>query len=240
MRNKNKEIEKIDNVREIVKEKFNIQVKQYENTDLIINADKMANEILSLKTSNRHRDIFFPYMIDKMNYKVGAEIGVDKGGFTERILSRSKIEKYYCIDTWQDCFGSGFKKDYFDKDGSVRFNQANETLKDYKDRIVMMRMNSMEAAKQIPDNSLDFIYIDGDHSLEMIFDIYAYMPKLKMGGTLAGHDYKDGRNSGISDHWGQQLDYKIKTAVDYYCDRYGHALRIVGGMIMSWYFIKNR
>jgi hypothetical protein len=42
-----------------------------------------------------------------------------------------------------------------------------------------------------PDNSVDFIYIDGNHSYESVKqDIELYLPKLKKGGIIAGHDYK--------------------------------------------------
>lgn len=44
--------------------------------------------------------------------------------------------------------------------------------------------------KLFADNSLDFVFIDGDHSSEAIArDINMWWPKVKEGGVLAGHDY---------------------------------------------------
>jgi len=235
IKDKNTRIEKIKSRIRTVKPRV------YENQDIVDNVDKIHKEILEVKKNNHHRDHFFPLLIDKMNLKVGVEIGVDKATFSQHILNRSKIEKYYCVDTWQDNFGSGFKPDYFAKDGNVRFNEASSNLKDHIDRVMMMRMNSMEAVSKFEDNSLDFCYIDGDHSLEGIYeDVVHWTPKVKIGGIIAGHDYKDGKNSGINNFFGEQLDYRIKTVVDDYTDRHGHKLIIVGAMILSWFFVKNR
>lgn len=214
---------------------------KYDNKDMIDKIDDIANKFLNENGKNKHRDNFFPLMIEKLGYKTGAEIGVDKAGFSVHILSKTKIEKYSCIDTWQDNFGSDCIPGYYDKNGNKRYEEASKNLDLYKNRCTMLRMTSMEASNTIQDNTLDFVYIDGDHSLEgIIFDLYAWVPKVRIGGMVSGHDYKDGPRSGINDYFGKQLDYKVKTAVDYYCQRYGAKLNITGGRILSWWFIKNR
>jgi len=215
---------------------------KYENKELIDKIDDIADKFLQESGKNKHRDHFFPFMINKLGYKIGAEIGVDKGEFTKHILSQTQMEKYYCIDTWQDDFGSDCKPGYYDKDGNKRYDSCLETLKEYvqNNRAIMLRMTSMEASNRVENNSLDFVYIDGDHSLEVMFDIYAWTPKVKIGGILSGHDFKDGPRSGINNYFGQQLDYKVKTVVEYFCERYGYKLNITGGRILSWWFIKNR
>lgn len=56
-----------------------------------------------------------------------------------------------------------------------------------------MRMRSVEAARFIKDHSLDFVYIDGDHSYKhVIDDLNAWLPKIRIGGVLCGHDYAGG------------------------------------------------
>jgi hypothetical protein len=211
----------------------------YVNKDLIDNADKISEKITKAKHANHHRDSFFPLMINELNLKIGAEIGVDKAGFSNHILSKTKIEKYYCIDTWQDDFGSNYRPGYFDKDGNKRFSEAYEVLKPYGSRVVMMQMTGNEASTKVND-TLDFVYIDGDHSLFGIYDdLHAWVPKVRIGGMVAGHDFKDGPKSGINDYFGKQLDYRIKTVTEDYCRKYGYKLNVVGGRILSWWFIKN-
>jgi hypothetical protein len=57
-------------------------------------------------------------------------------------------------------------------------------------RTYLLEMPSLEAAAQLPDASLDFVFIDGSHDHEsVIADIRAWLPKVKPGGVLAGHDY---------------------------------------------------
>jgi hypothetical protein len=214
----------------------------YTGKEIIDGADKAAEVILKEKTSNRHRDHFFPRIIDALGFKIGVEVGVDKGEFSNLILERSKIESYYCIDSWMDNFGSNYRPDVYDKDGNKRYTEAYNNLKKYIDtkRTCLMQMTSIEACRHFGLESIDYCYIDGDHSLEGIYtDIKAWLPKVRVGGILAGHDYKDGPKSGINDFLGQQLDYKVKTVVDYYTQRYGHKLNIVGGRILSWWFVKN-
>jgi hypothetical protein len=217
--------------------------KKYENQELVDKIDAIATKILKEKHHNCYRDHFFPLMINALDLKIGVEIGVDKAGFSERVLSQTKMSQYICVDTWQDNFGSDYKPGYYDKDGNIRYDAARAILKPYIDKhtAVMVRTTSVEAAKITDNNSIDFCYIDGDHSLFGIYDdLFAWAPKVKIGGIIAGHDYKDGPKSGINDFWGEQLDYKIKTVVDDYCLKFGHKLYVTGGLIRSWWFIKNR
>lgn len=232
-----KEKVKEKEVGEIVKSNL-----KYQNKELIDKVDDIAIQVLKESGHNKHRDHFFPIMIEKLGYKTGAEIGVDKGEFSLHILSKTKMEKYYCIDTWQDNFGSDCKPGFYDKDGNKRYNAALSVLGEYvqSNRAVMLRMTSMEASTRVEDNSLDFVYIDGDHSLEMLFDLYYWLPKIRIGGMISGHDLKNGPRSGINNYWGKQLDYQVKLCVEYYCDRYGFKMNPVGGRILSWWFVRNR
>ena len=71
---------------------------EYREQEMVDVADKIAEEVMASKRSNHHRDKFFPMMIERMGYKVAAEVGVDKGGFSNHLLSKSNLEKLYCID----------------------------------------------------------------------------------------------------------------------------------------------
>lgn len=53
-----------------------------------------------------------------------------------------------------------------------------------------IKSDSMTAVKNYQDRSLDFVFIDANHSYDcVVADIKAWLPKIKHFGVLAGHDY---------------------------------------------------
>lgn len=215
---------------------------KYINQELVDRVDVLSKEILSSKGHMYIREKFFSSMINKLGFKIGVEIGVDVGEFSCKLLSICSLDKLYGVDFWPNEFGSEFRPGFFIKEGESRYNQCQENLKEFiqKQRCELIKATSIDASKKFENNSLDFIYIDGDHSLEMLFDLYAWTPKVKTGGIIAGHDFKNGKNSGISDFWGNQLDYAVQQCSEYYCRRHGYKLNIVGGIVKSFWFVKNR
>lgn len=74
---------------------------------------------------------------------------------------------------------------------SPEFEQrALDRLQSFKDRIQIIRKDSIEASKDFPDGEFEYIYIDGGHEYETVLrDCIAWWPKLKEGGVFAGHDW---------------------------------------------------
>jgi hypothetical protein len=57
-------------------------------------------------------------------------------------------------------------------------------------KLVMIRSDSVGAAKLVPNHSCAVVYIDGDHTGPAVHaDVHAWAPKLARGGMLCGHDY---------------------------------------------------
>lgn len=55
-----------------------------------------------------------------------------------------------------------------------------------------VKATSVEAAQWFDDRSLDMVYIDASHDFVSVCDdIEAWLPKVKLGGVLAGHDYNE-------------------------------------------------
>jgi len=56
--------------------------------------------------------------------------------------------------------------------------------------IVKVRKDSIAAAADFEDGSLDLVYIDACHTYAAVrTDIQAWLPKVKPGGVIGGHDY---------------------------------------------------
>jgi predicted O-methyltransferase YrrM len=138
---------------------------------------------------------------------VGVEIGVFKGDFSSSILEVLTPKKLFLIDPWQNMDDPKFAKSLFGKDSVNDMAQImSDVAARFKDeisagRVVMMQGKSEERLAEIKDASVDFVYIDGDHSYEGVKqDLELAFPKVKPGGFLALDDYniegwwKDGIN----------------------------------------------
>ena len=82
-------------------------------------------------------------------------------------------------------------------------------MKQFGKRAIFIRERGKDAHSKFDDASLDWIFIDGDHTLKGIFaDLWNYWSKVKSGGLVCGHDY---RNSQSADGY---EDCKVKDIVD--------------------------
>lgn len=71
----------------------------------------------------------------------------------------------------------------------MRQRVIRQTAK-YGARSVIYVEPSAAAAARVDDHSLDFVFIDGDHSVEGVTaDLTAWLPKVREGGSIIGHDY---------------------------------------------------
>ena len=127
----------------------------------------------------------------ELGYKVGAEIGTDQGLYAEYMLKTIPNLVLHCIDPWMaSAYEKGAQPESYEdqKFFTDRFNETVQRLDPYN--AIIHRNTSEEALRQFEDNSLDFVYIDGNHDfLNVTFDIHHWLKKVRPGGILAGHDY---------------------------------------------------
>lgn len=113
--------------------------------------------------------------------KHGAEIGVKKGMFARHILDKVPGSSLVCVDPWAPTPGY----DHWDHEKNYREFLAVTAGK----ATTVLRMTGHEAAEHVPDGSLDFVFIDGDHRYEAVKqDIADWAPKVRKGGLVSGHD----------------------------------------------------
>ena len=135
----------------------------------------------------------------------GAEIGVFEGDCAIKLLEElPNLERLTCVDMWQD--NTEFHKLMPNKCGRIlrmpmlqaRLKFIDRAAVHYR-RVLMLQMESTEAAEITLDGSLDFVFIDANHAYEFVMaDIEAWLPKVEFGGIIAGHDYVNKPNYGVT------------------------------------------
>jgi len=125
--------------------------------------------------------------------EVGSWKGKSSTYMGVEIINSGKSIKFDCVDTW---LGSeehiNLKSSCYEplleiKDGL--YNKFLTNIEPLKSVINPIRMTSVEASKLYEDDSLDFVYIDGAHDYNSVYDdIQHWFPKVKVGGYIGGDD----------------------------------------------------
>lgn len=136
-----------------------------------------------------HRNMFPMFLQSLGLCGTAVEVGVAEGNYSREFL-RFWPGHYVMVDPWRHIDGYDDVMNGDDAEHEERFRQAMAVAANYTTRCEVFRMDSLAAAQRFNDRSLDFVYIDADHSYEGCKrDILAWAPKVKPGGILAGHDY---------------------------------------------------
>lgn len=141
-------------------------------------------------------------------YTRGAEVGVDRGRFSEYMLQVNPDLQLLCVDPWR-----------WKLRGESRYKSTVERLEPYG-RATIIRQDSYHAVMDVPDESLDYVYIDGNHTFDFIMtDLIWWSYKVRPGGVVSGHDYYRFRGGGVV------------PAVDVYTQQHG---------ITEWFLTDER
>lgn len=138
----------------------------------------------------------------------GAEVGVERAHFTRRICDALPDVTVYAVDAWQPYAGyrdhvSREKLDGFFAEAQARVAGT---------RAQLVRGFSVDVAATIPDGFLDWVYLDANHTLPaVIADLAAWVPKVRSGGLIAGHDF------------GRRQVGHVRQAVEAWTEAYGIA-----------------
>jgi hypothetical protein len=152
--------------------------------------------------------------------RVCAEIGTWRGDFAAAILSATSPKELYLVDPWEYRTEEKYERALYG--GAIAAGQ--EGMDAIYEAVVsrcqaqidggqvhIRRARSLDAAASFSHESLDWVYIDADHSYEGVKrDLEAYHPAVKPGGIIAGDDY------GQKDSW---YGHGVSRAVDEFADR---------------------
>lgn len=149
-----------------------------------------------------------PGLFRELGYTVGAEIGVEAGLYAE-ILCRGLPELHLsCVDAWQAYRGYRDHVDQAEMD--QLYGAARNRLRPYQ--CTLIRAFSMEAVRVFEDDSLDFVYIDGNHEIPPVLDdICAWRKKVRPGGIVAGHDYYESTRKDTKNHAKYAVDCVVRS-----------------------------
>jgi len=152
--------------------KFNITIEQLE---------KMPVEIRDYGRNNMAE------LFAELGFIVGVEIGVRDGGYSKVLMDANPKLLLYGVDPYEPHQGY---RDHVRKATFEAFEkQAHEKLDGFEN-YHFIRDYSDKAVERFDDNSLDFVYIDGDHSFyNATQDIELWSKKVRPGGIISGDDY---------------------------------------------------
>jgi predicted O-methyltransferase YrrM len=144
----------------------------------------MINRSAGFDFENIYRE-----MVKKSDNAIFVEVGCFEGGSTvymaELIKKSGKNIKFYAVDLFEE---------YKPTNGQVRpsYKKFKRNTSRFAKYITVLKMDSLVASKQFADGSLDFVFLDADHTYKSVnSDIKCWLPKVKDSGTLAGHDYAE-------------------------------------------------
>ena len=177
------------------------------------------------KTKKPSSEIRKPIHFIKHNLKedlIGVEVGVYKGEHAKQMLDFLSLKKLYLVDNWKH-------NRLVLENGEIRKHSTEKTyikttavLKKYSNIEIIIEQ-SIKAAQNFKDKTLDFVYIDGCHNCDSVFsDIYIWERKIKKGGVLCGHDY----------HW-----YGVKDAIKIYLKINSRKLRTYNSVRGDWWWV---
>lgn len=126
---------------------------------------------------------------DCVMLEVGSWLGTGSTRVFIEELSRVSGSRLICVDTWKGSPNVARHLEIvrtYDVFSTFRHNAESAGGGDL---VLPMMMPSRTAASLMRDRWLDLVFIDGDHSYtSTLADIIGWLPKVRPGGILAGHD----------------------------------------------------
>lgn len=184
-----------------------------------------------------NRNLWLGAVVKKQlgDVNIAVEVGVWRGQYSSLIVGALYPGQFFGVDPYR------ILEDYKDEPDPVEYaNQQNldrlfervERLYNNLPNASILRKTGLEAAEMFEKNSIDFVYIDGDHTYDFVSkDIAAWWPKVRDGGILSGHDYTPGnpRKGHV---------YGVIEAVDEFAAREGLTVQKTDEEYATWWVVK--
>lgn len=131
-------------------------------------------------------------LINQLGLKVGYELGACCGLHAERLIKQASFEKIYAVDSYTNHKQLRMQSLEWD----ALYLQADQLLSAFKPNIELKRQSPLEAAREVDDQSIDFVFINDNHCRESTGElIRAWYPKVRAKGVICGYQLME--NQGI-------------------------------------------
>jgi hypothetical protein len=184
----------------------------------IFELERVKNFLLPTKTW-KNIDGFFEYPsfydmcmneipTNSVMVEVGSWMGRSSSYVASLIKTSGKNIDFYCVDTWEGSEEHVSLIESLRNKGTTLFDEFKNNIREceLEDYITPIKMESVEAAKQFEDESIDFVHIDAAHDYDnALKDIKSWYPKVKPGGLVTGDDYGwDGVFRAVNEFFGAE------------------------------------
>ena len=151
------------------------------------------NDIMNIITHSASVNWSYEWFYNR-EFDLVVEIGTRNGDSTLSLNKWATIKRLVTIDPY-------LQYEDYEHDGSWEtstdktYEKTKEVLS-YYPNIEMIRGKSSEVVDNFVDESIDFLFIDGNHSYDYVLeDLELYYPKVKRGGVITGDDYFMNKNA---------------------------------------------
>ena len=133
------------------------------------------------------------------------EVGSFAGESMLIFANSGKFNNIYCVDAWDASIYDPWCKQFNPKDVEESFDARWKNVQKLLPiTIYKYKGLSVDASESFADNMFDLIYIDALHDhASVVTDLKAWLPKLKPGGIISGHDYAHGVRSAVHEVIGE-------------------------------------
>ena len=191
------------------------------------------------------------HVLESESLRVGVELGVKKGEFSQEILSRwPSCSKYVLVDLWTPQVNYKDLANVDQKTHDSFLEKSRENLRPFQNKLEVCRNYTSVCVHLYPDNFFDFVYVDARHDYKGVLqDLQLWWPKLKPGGVLGGHDYvtNDEGPKQSGQDWSINYDGSVdpqgravKGAVDEFSTAFGRQILVTyqDSGFPSWFLRK--
>lgn len=189
--------------------------------------------------------------LETMGLKTGAEIGVQRGNLSFRIMMDwPSCQQFMLVDPWKTFEPNDNYKDMANvpqwQQDMILESVLNIFLH-FHDKTKIYRTTSLQIAPNVLNKTLDFVYLDARHDYCAVKqDLEAWWPKIREGGIFSGHDFIDTRDPrGNLEDWewcedGRREPGGVKRAVEEFAQLYNLSIATttLDAPFVSWFIQK--